>query len=208
MLKIESHVLLPSFETDTWLLWDDESKEALVADPSAPSQELLLRLGELGLSLKYIFITHGHADHIGGIGFFKEKHPAPVVVHPADAPMLTDAKKNFSEYMGFPLTAPEGEIMAEDGTELKLGTHTLRVIHTPGHTRGGICLLADKFLISGDTLFELSIGRTDFPGGSHSQIIDSIKQKLFTLPNDVIVFPGHGPRTSIGLEKKNNPFVR
>ena len=98
--------------------------------------------------------------------------------------------------------------MADEQTQLRLGTHPITLLHTPGHTPGGICLLAGKFLISGDTLFELSIGRTDFPGGSHSQLLRSIKDKLFVLPDDVVVCPGHGPRTSIGMERKNNPFVR
>ena len=208
MLKVENHILLPGFETNTWLLWDDESGEALLIDPAAPSEELLSRIAELKLRVLNIVNTHGHADHIGGNKFFKSKLQAPVMIHPADAGMLVDNKKNFSEYLGAPLETMAADIMADEQTQLKLGTHPITLLHTPGHTPGGICLLAGKFLISGDTLFELSIGRTDFPGGSHSQLIRSIKEKLFILPDDVVVCPGHDPRTSIGMERKNNPFVR
>jgi glyoxylase-like metal-dependent hydrolase (beta-lactamase superfamily II) len=208
MLKIEVHYLFPEFGTNTWLLWDDSSREALLVDPSAPSQDLLLRIGELQLKVKYIVNTHGHGDHIGGDAWFKDKLGAPILIHPADAHMLKDNRLNLSEFIGNPLNCPAADVMAEEGMPLQLGEHPVRVIHTPGHTPGGICLLAGKFLISGDTLFEQSIGRTDLPGGSHPQIIAFIKEKLFTLPDDIVVYPGHGPRTSIGLEKKNNPFVR
>lgn len=208
MLKIEAHILLSSFQTNTWLLWDDESKDALLIDPSAPSHPLLERIRILGLRVTHIINTHGHGDHIGGNHFFKEQLGVPIAIHPADAAMLTDNRKNFSEYMDMPLKTVAHDVLIKEGSIFHLGEHTVKVLHTPGHTAGGICLLGEKFLISGDTLFEQSIGRTDFPGGSHAQIIASIKEKLFVLPDDVIVFPGHGPRTSIGLEKKNNPFVR
>ncbi len=208
MLKIEAFVLLPDFGTNTLLLWDDQSKEALLIDPSAPSDSLLAHIQELGLKVPYIINTHGHGDHIGGNTFFSEHLHAKVMIHPADAHMLTDNRKNFSEYMGTPLQCKKADILMDEQTQLKLGIHEIKVLHTPGHTPGGICLLADMFLISGDTLFELSIGRTDLPGGSHAQIIKSIQDKLYTLSADTVVYPGHGPRTSIGMEKKNNPFVR
>ncbi len=208
MLKIEAFVLLPEYGTNTWLLWETESQEALLIDPSAPSQDLLKHIRELDLKVKYLVNTHGHGDHIGGNSWFQKELSAPVMIHSADARMLTDNRKNLSEYMGTPLALRAADTFAEEGMDLSLGEYPVRVIHTPGHTPGGICLLAEKFLISGDTLFELSIGRTDFPGGSHAQIVDSIKHKLYILPDDTVVFPGHGPRTTIGMEKKNNPFVR
>ncbi|HRR98286.1 MAG TPA: MBL fold metallo-hydrolase [Candidatus Syntrophosphaera sp.] len=207
MLKIEGYILLPDFETNTWLLWDEDSREAILVDPAAPSPDLLKRIEELKLKVKYIINTHGHMDHIGGNSWFKNHLSAPLMIHSADAPMLANSAMNLSLYVGNPVSSAPPDVLLEDGMELSLGKYPVKVIHTPGHTPGGICLLADKFLISGDTLFEQSIGRTDLQGGNHQQIINSIKNKLFVLPDDVIVFPGHGPRTSIGMEKKNNPFV-
>jgi len=207
MLKIEGYILLPDFETNTWLLWDEESREAILVDPAAPSPDLLKRIEELKLKVKYIINTHGHMDHIGGNSWFKNHLSAPLMIHSADAPMLVNSAMNLSLYVGNPVSSAPPDVLLEDGMELSLGKYPVKVIHTPGHTPGGICFLADKFLISGDTLFEQSIGRTDLQGGNHQQIINSIKNKLFVLPDDVIVFPGHGPRTSISMEKKNNPFV-
>lgn len=208
MLKIEVFHLFPEFGTNTWLLWDEASRQGFLIDPAAPSEELLRRIEELRLRIPLIINTHGHGDHIGGNDWFKTALGAQVLIHPADAALLTDNRRNFSEYLCQPLDLAPADSLAEDGQVLKLGDHEVQVLHTPGHTPGCICLWVDKFLFSGDTLFEQSIGRTDFPGGSHAQIISSIKTKLFTLPDDTVVFPGHGPRTSIGLEKSNNPFVR
>ena len=207
MIKIEAYDLLPAFGTNTWLLWDDASGEGLLVDPSAPSEALLQTIRERGLKIAVVVNTHGHGDHIGGNSFFREALNAQLMIHPADAPMLTDNRRNLSEYLGSPLSSPAADLSAEDGMTLTLGGHEVRLLHTPGHTPGGICLLAEKFLISGDTLFEQSIGRTDLPGGNHAQIIASIREKLFVLPDDTVVFQGHGPRTTIGLETKNNPFV-
>ncbi|HPI43308.1 MAG TPA: MBL fold metallo-hydrolase [Candidatus Cloacimonas acidaminovorans] len=207
MIKIESTVLLESFQTNTYLLWDSISAEAFLIDPAFPSETFLQRIKQLELKVKMIINTHGHADHIGGNLYFAKALNCPVAIHLADAEMLTNNAKNFSTYMGFELNLSAPQVILHDGDELFLGSEKVKVIHTPGHTKGSICLLAGKYLISGDTLFEQSIGRTDFPGGCHTAIIDSIKNKLFILDDDVLVFPGHGPTTSIGLEKVNNPFV-
>jgi len=208
MLKIESHILLDAFGTNTWLLWDDVSRDAVLVDPASPSKTLLNHIQELDLKVSLVINTHGHGDHIGGNRYFRDHLRARLAIHSADAAMLTDNRKNMSEYMGTPLMGLPADQMLEDGDTFMLGEHTVTVIHTPGHTPGGICLLCGKYLISGDTLFEMSIGRTDFPGGSHSAIVTSIREKLFVLPDDTLVFPGHGPATAIGLEKKNNPFLR
>ncbi|NLW18618.1 MAG: MBL fold metallo-hydrolase [Candidatus Cloacimonetes bacterium] len=208
MIKIEDHLLLPQFGTNTWLVWDEASLNAILIDPAAPSDALLERIHELGLKVPLIVNTHGHGDHIGGNDFFKNALGAKVLIHPADAHLLTDNKLNFSEYLGSPLQLSPADLLAEDGESISLGSHSFKIIHTPGHTPGCICLHSDKFLFSGDTLFELSVGRTDFPGGSRQQIQKSIRERLYILPDDTVVYPGHGPRTTIGMEKQNNPFVR
>jgi len=208
MIKIEDHLLLPQFGTNTWLVWDEASLNAILIDPAAPSDALLERIHELGLKVPLIVNTHGHGDHIGGNDFFKNALGAKVLIHPADAHLLTDNKLNFSEYLGSPLQLSPADLLAEDGESISLGSHSFKIIHTPGHTPGCIRLHSDKFLFSGDTLFELSVGRTDFPGGSRQQIQKSIRERLYILPDDTVVYPGHGPRTTIGMEKQNNPFVR
>lgn len=208
MLKIESHILLPAYGTNTWLIYDDVAKSGIIIDPAAISETLLERIQKLGLKIDLIINTHGHGDHIGGNTWFRERLKARLAIHKDDAAMLTDNGKNLSKFIGLPLKEREADLLLEGGETFAFGEYELEVIHTPGHTPGSISLLCDRYLISGDTLFEMSIGRTDFPGGSHSQIIDSIRNKLFILPDDTIVFPGHGPQTTIGLEKTNNPFLR
>ncbi|PKN72161.1 MAG: MBL fold metallo-hydrolase [Candidatus Cloacimonetes bacterium HGW-Cloacimonetes-3] len=208
MIKLESFILLQEYQINTWLLWDTESLEALLIDPGAPSEKALEHIRNLHLKVKLVVNTHGHGDHIGGNRFFSEALGCPVAIHTLDADMLINNSKNLSGLMGYPLALDAAQHMLYDGEIILLGNRQVKVIHTPGHTLGGICLLADKYLISGDTLFEQSIGRTDLPGGSSPTILKSIKEKLFTLDDDVLVFPGHGPATSIGLEKANNPFVR
>ena len=208
MLKVEQHILLPEFGTNTWLVWDSDTLEGVIIDPSAPSTKLLKHIEELHLKISHIVITHGHGDHIGGNGFFKEKLGCHLAIHRLDAQMLIDNKKNLSEYMDMPIENTPADVILEEGDSIALNDKKIKVIHTPGHTHGGICLLVDKFLFSGDTLFEQSIGRTDLPGGSFENIVHSIKHKLFVLDDDVVVFPGHGPRTSIGIEKQINPFIK
>ncbi len=208
MIRVEPFILLPAFQTNTWLLYDDEDLSAILIDPAAPDSRLEEMIRRKGLKLSGIVNTHGHADHIGGNTYFKNAFSCPVMIHEDDAIMLIDNRKNLSEYMDTPLSENQADRLLKDGDIITMGSHDLKVLHTPGHTPGCICLLLDKFLISGDTLFEQSIGRTDFPGGSHEKIIRSIIDKLFVLPDDTVVFPGHGPRTSIGLEKANNPFLR
>lgn len=208
MLRTLQYILLKEFGTNTWLLYDDESSDAILIDPSAPSEKLLVEIQNLNLRVHTILITHGHGDHIGGCNFFKQALSAKLAIHADDAVMLIDNKKNLSTYMDMPLDNVPADIILQQDDTLALGKYQFTIIHTPGHTKGGICLYGEKHLFSGDTLFEQSIGRTDLPGGNYELLISAIKNKLFTLADDTIVFPGHGPKTTIGIEKSINPFLR
>jgi len=203
-MKYKTLNVLPTFGTNTYLLWDEISKEAMLIDP-ADKSSLLLDVIQ-GLNLKYIVNTHGHGDHIGGNQYLKENTQAKLAIHELDAAMLIDPHQNLSTHWGAQLISAAADIMLTDGDILKLGDKEIKVIHTPGHSRGGICLLVDDLLFCGDTLFAGSIGRTDLPGGDYATLINAIKTKLLVLDESTKVFPGHGPETTIEDEKVGNPF--
>ncbi|MBC7104518.1 MAG: MBL fold metallo-hydrolase, partial [Firmicutes bacterium] len=165
------------------------------------------RLKARGLKLRYIILTHGHVDHIAALGEVREATGAEVLIHAADAEMLTDPTRNLSLFTGRRLRFSPAERLLADGDVVEVGTVCLEVIHTPGHTPGGICLKTDDVVITGDTLFAGSIGRSDFPGGNHGQLIRSIKERLLCLPGHTRVYPGHGPETTIEEEKRYNPVL-
>ena len=186
----------------------EDTAEAVVIDPGDEAQRILLTLARHRLSVKYIINTHGHFDHVGANNQMKEATGAPILIHALDAPMLGQLSANAA---GFGLSAqdsPPADRFVDEGDEIEFGNITLRVLHTPGHTRGGISLFAEGYVFVGDTLFSGSIGRTDFPGGDYGTLINSIQKKLFVLGDDVRVMCGHGPDTVIGMEKRTNPFAR
>ena len=207
-MRYERFVLLDDFETNTYLLWDEESQEAMLIDPGAPGEAVTRLIIEKELNLKYIVNTHGHGDHIGGNRYFKEVYPtAKICVHKEDEQMLYQADLNLSLFYEKTTVSPAAEVVLEDGMILHLGNEEIRIIHTPGHTRGGVCLLAGDILFAGDTLFAENVGRTDLPGGSFAELADSIQKKLFILPDEILVLAGHGDSTTIGEEKRDNPYV-
>ena len=202
---------LPSgaLQANTYLAVDEKTNEGFIVDPGGYNKVLTKEVRDNDVNIKYIILTHGHSDHICGVNEHKAEFPdAKIVAYKDEEAMLENPNLNQSPGFGVPYST-KADILVSDGDELKVGDVTLKFIHTPGHTEGGMCIYVKeaKAHFSGDTLFRQSIGRTDFPGGSYKEIMDSIRKKLFLLPDDTNVFPGHMGTTSIGFEKENNPFV-
>jgi len=184
-----------------------KTKEAVVIDPGGDADTILLSLADAKLKVKYIINTHGHFDHVSANGKMKDATGADILIHPLDAPMLEKLSSNAAFFGVSVENSPPCDQTLEEGDTVSFGDVTLKVIHTPGHTPGGISLYTNGVVFVGDTLFAGSIGRTDFPGGNFNTLISSIKTKLFNMEDDIRVFSGHGPETSIGREKRHNPFV-
>ncbi|HHV27760.1 MBL fold metallo-hydrolase [Anaerosalibacter bizertensis] len=195
------------YAANCYIVYCEDTKEGIVIDPGGEGDTILERIKKLDLNIKYIILTHGHGDHIGGIIEVKNGTKAPILIHKGDEELLKDATKNLSSMMFTGKVQVIADKFVEDKEELKFGNHMIEIIHTPGHTPGGISIKIEENLFTGDTLFAGSIGRTDFPGGSYKQIIESIKEKLILYPDDTIVYPGHGPSSTIGREKASNPFI-
>lgn len=194
----------PPIDNNNYLLIDDIAKEAVLVDCSAVDDDIKKALDENGAQLKYILLTHGHFDHIAGI---RPDTDVQIVMNKNDLEILNQVNK-YLPLFGMPeMTIPKIDIFVEDGDALKFGNYEIKVIHTPGHTPGGVCYLIDGKLFSGDTIFRESVGRCDLEGGNFDQIEDSIKNKIFTLPSETLIYPGHGRMTSVEWEKENNRFV-
>ena len=192
------------------VIGDEVSREAIVIDPGDDVAKIIAILRRHNLTVKMIVITHAHIDHIGGAENLRAFTGAPVYMHEADK-VLSDQLDVQAGWLGVPTPKDPGiDLPAHEGDILRAGSIEAHVLHTPGHTPGSISLYLplESRLIAGDTLFEGSIGRTDLPGGDTAQITRSIRGKLYTLPEDTIVFPGHSGNTTIGQEKRHNPFVR
>lgn len=197
-----------SLGTNCYIVFSEKTRQAVIIDPGGDAARILAAVSREGLTVEAIINTHGHADHVLANIKVKEATGAPLWIHGADADMLGSGARNLSAYMGASTSCGVADRLLSDGELLTVGDFTLKVLHTPGHTPGGISLLADKAVFVGDTLFAESIGRTDFPGGSYGQLIESIKKQLMTLEDDVKAYPGHGPATTIGWERRQNPFIQ
>ncbi len=210
-MRLETLKLGP-LETNCYVL-DAGGGRAVVIDPGADSGRVLARLDKKKLLPAVVLVTHGHADHIGGIAGLRERFPdAKIAIGRPDAPALTSPKINQSLFIGLNIKAPPADRLLDDGDTVTEGAVTLKVIATPGHTPGGVCFLAADLggapaLFSGDTLFRESVGRCDIAGGDWDALMASVRRKLFALPDETVVYPGHGPSTTIGHEKKHNPFA-
>lgn len=207
MIKIESFQLGP-LETNCYLVMNAETNQAIVIDPGMNPGALVRRIQDL--DVEAIVLTHAHFDHMGGVDEVRQLKKCPVYIHDLEAEWLTNAKLNGSlmwSQVTAPLTTEPAEYALEDRQKLELIGHTFQVMHTPGHSPGSVSLLCGSDLFAGDVLFRMSVGRTDLPGGRQNDLLDSIHQKLFKLEDDVKVYPGHGPRTTIGFERQNNPYV-
>lgn len=193
--------------TNCYLIINKENKEALLVDPADNALRISNVIEENNCTLKAILLTHGHFDHIMALNDLKKRYNVPVYAHEEEEDVLKQSSLNLSGSIGQIYTT-QADVYVKDGEHLKLAGLDVIVLYTPGHTKGGVCYYfpEEKVLMSGDTLFHCSIGRTDFPTGSMSQLVRSVKEQLFVLPDDVQVYPGHDSVTSIGYEKQYNPF--
>lgn len=195
-------------QANTYLVCDETSRLGFIVDLGGYSKELKNIIEKNDIQIQYIVLTHGHGDHIGGVQEHLRDFPdAKVVCSRAEEKMLLDPELNEAHHFGPEKVSFKPDILVDDGDTLTVGNMTMKFIMTPGHTEGGMCILVDDVLFSGDTLFCRSIGRTDLAGGDFRTIMESIKKKLFLLPDETQVLPGHMGPTTIGFEKENNPFV-
>jgi glyoxylase-like metal-dependent hydrolase (beta-lactamase superfamily II) len=204
-------LVLGEYETNSYVLRSSEkAADCLIIDTGLDSRPLLEFIDENKLTPAAVILTHGHIDHITGVNDLRDRFPKiEVYIHKLDARLLTDSTSNLSIMAGESFSTDEADHLVDEPQIIEKAGIKLRVIHTPGHTSGGICLYCrdEGVIFVGDTLFAGSVGRTDFPGGDSKGLIENIKTKLLVLPDDTIVYPGHGPKTTIRNEKRNNPFL-
>jgi len=200
-------LIVGELETNCYILGDEASKEGMVIDSGGDFKLIEKALKELNLDVKYIVLTHGHSDHIEVLSELKKNTGAQILIHKEDAEMLSNPEKNLSVFSYNPFSAPGADRLLKDKDKIRIGQIELEVLHTPGHTEGSISLLTDKVIFTGDLIFCGSVGRTDLPGGSYQRLLRSIQDKILDKTDDTVIYPGHGPATSVGEERRNNPFL-
>jgi hydroxyacylglutathione hydrolase len=197
-------IIVGDLEENCYLLADEKTRNAAIIDPGDDYARISKVIEENSLKPQFIINTHGHADHIGA----DDKFNLPVYIHKLDVPCLDEPGRNLSYLTGAPFSLSVKKVKPlENGQVIKLDSLSLEIIHTPGHTPGGICIKVDNVVFTGDTLFFGGVGRTDFPGASAQQLIASIRDRLLNLAGDTAIYPGHGPSSTIGNEKRRNPFL-
>ena len=207
---ILQQIIVGSMAVCCYIVSCENTKKAAIIDPGGSEDDILAEVAKQGLTVEYIIATHGHPDHVCGNKKIQDATGAKIIMHEDDVEFFEeDEVKNYFSILGLE-PSPPTDIKVKEGDEIKIGDVSLSVIHTPGHTPGGMCLLNGTDLITGDTLFVGGLGRTDFPGGSHEDLIESIHKKLLILPEETVVWPGHGyggNKSTIGIEAKTNPFL-
>lgn len=197
-----------SYMANCYLVGCDKTRQGVVIDPGDSGDMILSRIEENKLTIDKILLTHGHLDHIGAVGYVRKALGAKVYIHKGDAEMLISPEVNMSAYTPTPVQTNGADILVEDNQEIEFGETKLTVLHTPGHSPGGISLYGEGVVFTGDTIFLGSVGRTDFPNSDFDQLMSSITEKIYALPDETVIYPGHGPDTAVGQEKQFNPFVR
>ena len=196
------------YGANCYIAGSEKTKEAAIIDPGADFNKIDKKLNELGLIPKIIILTHYHGDHIGAVKEFTDKYNLKIYIHKEDAEALNNSNMNLTKTMFGKSVSIKADVELKDGDEIDLGELKFKIIHTPGHTKGGICIKVGNIMMTGDTLFNSSIGRTDLPGGSFEEIITSIKEKIFKYDDDTVIYPGHMLPSTIKREKQFNPFVK
>jgi glyoxylase-like metal-dependent hydrolase (beta-lactamase superfamily II) len=202
-------LIVGSFAANCYVVGSSSTMKGMIIDPGAEAPTILRTVQQMGLSVSLIVITHAHIDHVGAVRAVTEKTHAQFAIHETEKGLLLTAPMRMLTALGLtPVKSPpQPDRLLKDGDRIDVDDLHFEVLHTPGHSSGGICLLGHGVVFSGDTLFKLGIGRTDFPGCSHERLIKSIHHKLMVLPDETIVYPGHGPPTTIGDERRGNPFL-
>lgn len=195
-------------QANCYIVGSEEKREGIVIDPGADAELILEEIEHLGLTITKIVNTHGHMDHIGAVAAVAKATRAPFAIHKDEVAVLQDRMHRLLDLHPSPPEPLVPDILLSGGDSIEVGELSFTVIHTPGHSPGGICLYRPGLLFSGDTLFNYGVGRADLPGGNWWQLLNSIHTKLLILPDDTIVYPGHGPETTIGQERRLNPFLQ
>ena len=202
-------IVVGSFEVNCYLVWDEGTKDLIIIDPGDDSAAVIRRIHATRATPRAVLLTHGHGDHIGAVTELRQKFGIPLVAGTGEKQYLADPMFNLSGQIGLPIKLAPAEQWVADEETISFGSLSFRVLSTPGHTSGGVCFLdeTEGAVFCGDTIFQGSIGRTDFPGSSFKELMLSIQNKILTLPDDIVCYPGHGPTTTVGAERRSNPFL-